>query len=270
MTTKMLRGWLPFLFRLGGTMLVAVFAVLSLPRSALAAPPPAAKAASFEQSRQQGLEYYRRKLLQPAADALEQAAATPRGATDFKTHTYLAKIYYELLILEKAFPAAIKAKELAKSEDQERTATDFLQALEESFAGVTFQKDPEQKTELKETYIHLKDVGGLINTQKKKAFQQIQERFLKNKVALPVTLYLPFGKYTANGAPFEIKRGEVAQANLFMYGTAPDEDGIPWYWYAGGAVVVAAGTAALMAVLLSGEEEQQQARFDAVQVFSEP
>ncbi|MBM4319061.1 MAG: hypothetical protein FJ125_03665 [Deltaproteobacteria bacterium] len=227
-----------------------------------------AQALDFEQSRQQGIQYYKRKLLLPAAKSLEEAAATPRGAKDYKTHSYLAKVYYDLLHLEKAFPTAARAAELVRDEEQKRSAAQFQAALVESFAGVTFQKDPEQKTELKDTYIHLKDVGGLINQKKKEAFQKIQERFLKSRVVLPITLYLPFGKYTANGAPFEIKKGEVAKANLFMYGTAPD--GIGWYWFAGGAAVVAAGTAVLMAVLLSGEEEVQQARFEAVKVFPEP
>jgi len=238
---------------------------LALPLWLAGAPGLAQKAeeqASFTKLQQQGLHYFNRKMYGPAIKTLEQAAATPRGKKDYRTQYTLARAYYEQLILEKAVPAALLAVELASTDANKEKAQAFLDGLTESFGAVTFQKDPEQKTELKETYIHLKDQGGLINEAKKKVFQSIQKRFLETKVPLPITLYLPFGRYTANGAPFETKKGETAEANLFLYGSPPG--GIAWYWWAGGAAVVAAGATVAVLLLTAEDEEVQTASFEPV------
>jgi len=222
----------------------------------------------FRQLRQQGIHYFDRKRYSAAVHTLKQAAATVQGQRDFKTHFYLARAHYELVVVEEAMPEAELALEVSRTPIQEDKAQSFLDALNASFGAVTFRKDPEQKTKLTDTYIHLKDRGGLINPAKKKLFQAIQERSVDRRVKLPVTLYLPFGSYTANGAPFEIRKGEPATANLFLYG-APPSSGIAWYWWVGGAATVAAGTAALLVVLLSQEEEVQTARFEPVGLFGE-
>ena len=224
--------------------------------------------ASFRQLRQQGIHYFDRKRYSAAVQTLKQAAVTVQGQRDFKTYFYLARAHYELVVVEEAMPAAERALEVSKTPTQEEKAQAFLDALTASFGAVTFQKDAEQKTELTDTYIHLKDAGGLINPSKKKLFQAIQARFVDQRVTLPVTLYLPFGSYTANGAPFEIRKGEPATASLFLYGAPPDS-GIAWYWWVGGAATVAAGTAALLVVLLSQEEEVQTARFEPVGLFGD-
>ncbi len=243
--------------------LCALSVALTAPRVARAEQPDAA---GFAQLRQQGIHYFDRKRYSVAVRTLEKAAATPKGRQDFKTHFYLARAHYELVVVEKAVPAAQRALELAATPEARDKAQSFLDALTGSFGSVTFQKDPEQKTELKDTFIHLKDRGGLINPSKKKLFVAIQKRFQEQKVVLPMTLYLPFGSYTANGAPFEIRQGETATANLFLYGSPPS-DGVAWYWWAGGAAVVAAGTAAVLLVLLSEDEQVQTARFEPVGIF---
>ncbi len=224
----------------------------------------------FRTARDQGVHYYKRRMYAPALASLQKAAATPRGQQDYRTQLYLARSAYEQLVLEVAIPAARRALEIAEDldgDEREERARALVEELEGSFGGVTFSKDPDQTTELKETYIHLKDTGGLINVKKKKVFGQIRDRFRSTRVTLPTTLYLPFGQYTANGAPFEVKKGATAQAKLFMY---LDEPGLAWWWYAGIGTALVGGGVLAAVLLLGGEEEQvQAARFDPMPVFPE-
>jgi len=225
---------------------------------------------SWTAHRDNGINYFKRKLYVPAIASLSQAAATPEGEKDFRTQLFLARAASQELVLEKAFPAAQRALEIAqedKDEDNVEKAQQLVDELSSTYAGVTFRKDPDQKTELKETFIFLKTQEELINTQKKKVFGKISERFQKSKVKLPITLYLPFGKYKANGAPFEVKKGETAESPLFM--SAEEPGGGAWYWYAGAAVLVAGGAATAAVLLLGAEETQQAARFEAMPVFGE-
>lgn len=225
-------------------------------------------AQSFRTLRDQGVHYYKRSLYGQALTFLARAAATDAGHNDFRTQLFLARSAYQELVLEQSFPAARRALEIAKAADDEdslKQAAALIEELEGSFGGVSFRQDPDQKTTLKETYIFLKDTGGLINVRKKQVFDKIRQRFLTTRVELPITLYLPFGKYSANGAPFEVKKGELAEAKLFMYLDEPG--GISWWWYAGAAVLVAGGTAAAL-LLLAGEEEQTQAaRFEPMPFY---
>lgn len=225
----------------------------------------------FRTQRDQGVHYYKRKMYGPALVALRTAAGTPQGQGDYRTQLYLARAAYEQLVLEVAIPAARRALELAEEldgEEREAKARALTEELEGSFGGVTFSQDPDQATDLKETYIHLKDTGGLINVKKKKVFGRIRERFQTTRVTLPITLYLPFGQYTANGAPFEVKQGTTAESKLFMY---LDEPGVSWWWYAGIGAALAGGGALALVLLLGGEEQQvQAARFDPMPVFPEP
>ncbi len=231
---------------------------------------PAAEAPqSFGSLRDQGIHYYKRKLMAPALKALTAAAAAPEGQADYRTQLYLARTAAQLTRLEQAFPAARRAVELAPGEDEEARARALVEELEGQFGGVTFDRDPDQKTELVQTFIHLKDVGGLINARKKQVFLETQTRFRSTKVGLPITIYLPFGKYTANGAPFEVKQGETAQARLYLLGE--EDEGLAWWWYAGIAGAVAGGAAVAVALLLAEDPEpQQSARIEPLPFLPQP
>ncbi len=222
---------------------------------------------SFRSLRDQGIHYHRRKMPAPALQALRKADAAPGGREDYKTQLYLARLAYEELVLEDSFPAARRAVDLAPGEEERERAQALLAELEASFGGVTFRQDPDQKTDLKETYIQLKDKGGLINVKKKQVFQRIQARFESTRVRLPITLYLPFGSYTANGAPFVAEQGKMAEALLYMYLEQP---GISWWWYAGAAVAVAGGTTALLLLLSGDDEVVQSARYEPIRLVPEP
>ncbi len=234
---------------------------------ALAAPATPAFAApaddpgDFKALRDRGVHYYRVKQMPAALKVLKQAAATPEGAEDFKTRFTLAKVAYKLLHIELALPEAEAAKALAKRDSHRAASANLLKELKSFFAGVTLTQAPQQRGKVKKGFIHLKETGGLINKRKKEVFRKIEQRFRTTQVSLPTTIYLPFGKYTANLAPFEITQGETATAVTFLDTRA--EEGVSLWWYAGGAAVLAGATAAV--VLMAAPEETPQ-RIDLVSV----
>jgi len=216
---------------------------------------------SFQALRDQGTHYFRVKRLSAAYKVLRQAAALPEGAKDFKTRFTLAKVAYKLLLIEVALPEAEAAVELAKRVSHRVSSANLLKELKSFFAGVTLTQAPQQRGKVKKGFIHLKDTGGLINKRKKEVFRKIEQRFRTTQLSLPTTIFLPFGKYTANLAPFEIIQGETATAVTFLDTRA--EEGLSLWWYAGGAVVLAGATAAV--VLMTAPEETPQ-RIDLVSV----
>jgi len=232
--------------------LVLCFALGMAGAPSWAAPPP--PELSLQQLTEQGIHYYKRRMYGPAMANLEQARALPGGDQDYRILSVLSRIYLEQQLLEKAFPAAQEALALAKPEQRDE-AEAFLAGMQERFGGVTFRKAREQMGTITRGIIHLEDRGGLIEPQKKRVFESIAARFKKTEVELPITLYLPFGSYAANRAPFTVARDQVAEVELILYSTKEAEGISPW-WYVGGAAVVVAATATVVALLLSGEEPE--------------
>ncbi len=220
---------------------------------------------NFKMLRKQGIHYYKKKLYLPAISTLEKAASTAKGKKDFKTHYYLAKASEAVLQLEKAFPAARKAVQYAKTPDEKEDAQKLLKTLEKFYAGVRFEQHPDQPEKFeKGGIIILKPTKPIINVKKKRVFEKIAERFRTTPVHLPITIYLPFGEYEANGAPFRIEKGKEAKAKLFLYN--PDE-GIAWWWIVGGGVAAAGLTAGiLLPIILS--EDTQKAQVGEIRLFA--
>lgn len=234
-------------------------AVLTLAACSLALPAIPASAADsddapavdYKAAREQAIHYYRqnKKLFARALGLLRQAAATPAGAKDWKTTYWLAKIANENNILEEAFPWAQASLDNAKKDGQRQKSDAMVKYLTKSFGAVNFTQDERQKKTLKQGYIILDVERPLINKQKKAVFAAIKDRFGETKVGLPKTLYLPFGEYRANGAPFKIIKGEEAKAVLFLFAEPGGEEGMSWPVIAGigvGAAALVAGVGALI------------------------
>ena len=231
--------------------LAAPAAQITLPRAALADEGAEATAIDFKAAREQAIHYYRQNktLFVRAVGLLRDAAKTPDGGKDWKTTYWLAKIANENNILEEAFPWAKVSLANAKNDGQRQKSDAIVQYLSKSFGGVTFTQDERQTKTLKAGYIIIDVERPLINKQKKEVFAAIKERFGKTKVELPKTLYLPFGEYRANGAPFKIQKGEEAKAVLFLFAEPGGEGGMSWPVIAGigvGAAALVAGVGALI------------------------
>ena len=170
--------------------------------------------------------------------------------------------------LEEAFPAAKRSLELSKSSGHKKKSQALVRYLRKSFAGVKFSQDERQKKTLQEGYIILDVDKPLINKQKKAVFTAIKDRFAKTKVKLPKTLYLPFGEYRANGAPFKIEKGKEATAVLFLFAEPGGEGGVSWLLLVGaitGAAALVAGVGALIFI----RDEHQDVVVDSVVVRSD-
>lgn len=225
--------------------------------------PSWALADGLVQERDQGIEYYKRKRYSAAAASLDKASKSAKGKSDQRTWYYLAKTHYALTDIEKALPASERAVELAQTDKQKRSAKALLKRINDFFSGVEIRQAADQQGQVEYGYIHLEDAGGLINKKKKKAFKQIRKRFRSTKVRLPATIYLPFGAYTANLAPFEISKGKTAKAETYLY--VPDSEaggGSSVWWYVGGGAIAVVGATAA-ALLLTAEEPRPERRIGA-------
>ena len=207
-------------------------------------------AKGFKALRDRGIHYYRKGLVGPAIAELDKARQASGGETDFSSHYWLAKALYDELRLERVFPLAREASELADTDKQQRLSDALLKELEGFYGGVTLKKAPEAKTG--QGYVYLENTGGLINKRKKEVFAKLRERYRTEASTLPVTIYLPFGKYTANRVPFETKKGETAEI-LLIPDAEPAAGSAAAWWIAGGIATVAVA-GAVTAVLLSTEE----------------
>jgi len=210
---------------------------------------------AFRGDRDRAIHYYRKGFLDAALAELEKAVEAPGGTEDYKTNYFLAKVLYDKLIIERAIPSAERAVKLADSDREQSQSKALLKRMSDFFGGVTLTKAPEASSD--EGFIHLVDAGGLINTRKKQVFEQMAERFGAKKSKLPVTLYLPFGQYTANRIPFATKKGGVSEI-LIIPDAESGSSGLAW-WVAG-AVAVAAAVAVTVILLLPEDQETHTVR----------
>lgn len=230
--------------------LPALLPLLLLPSLAWAG--PGAGEPGFKEVRDRGVHYLRMGRHEAAVAELDKALAMPGGEDDFATHHALARATYALLRLERTFPLARRAVELGGVDEggqptpAARKARALLKELESFFGGVTLQKAPEARTDA--GYLYIEDSGGLINAKKKDVFRALRERYRTEPSRLPVTIWLPFGRYTANRVPFETRAGDTPTI-LVIPDAESAAGGARWWWIAAGASAVAGAAVAAVALL---------------------
>jgi hypothetical protein len=212
------------------------------------AAPERASAQSLEETRDQGILYFKKERFRPAKDQLDRAYKMPGGDKDFATVFYRAQAAYKLLLLEVAFEMAEKAKALAGEDKNKAEKVDALvQEMSDLYGGVTIK--PAQGETNTEGRIFLETKTGIINKEKKQTFMSIRERFRSVNVRLPATIYLPYGDYLANNVPFSLVQGEPPPTvELYLQvvrdDTAPEDSNTWLYVGIGAGVAAAAGVAA--------------------------
>lgn len=229
---------------------------------AVTATPTPARAAveTFEQLREQGKLYYKRKLFKQAMNTLDAAEQTPEGRKDFETALYRARVAYELLLLETAFEALDAAAARAATDADRAAADELRREMQTLFGAVTIVPDEEGETNTSGR-IFFDSKTGIINKEKKQHFAAIRERFRSTDVQLPRTVYLPYGDYTANNVPFSIVQGEPPQkVSIFLQvqKEEDDDDGALWWYIGAGGVIAAVGVGA--AILLASDDEDPSPR----------
>jgi hypothetical protein len=219
----------------------------------------AAQSGGLEETRDQGVLYFKKELFRPAKDQFDRAYHMPGGDKDFLTVFYRAQAAYKLLLLEVAFEMANKAKDLAGDDKGKAEKVEaLLHEMDDLYGGVTIK--PAKGETNTEGRIFLEAKTGIINKEKKQIFMSIRERFRSVNVRLPATIYLPYGDYLANNVPFTLEKGQpqpTVELYLQVVQEKKDDDGNTWVWVGVGAgVAAAAGVAAYF--LLSGEDVHRE------------
>ncbi len=235
--------------------------------------PAAAQAADpgLRQLTEQGVHYYKKRRVEAAVESLEQARRLPGGEKDYQLLSTLARAYYDLELVEKAIPTASEAVLAARGESETQEAERFLESLNQSYGGVTFVAvgggDGRGKGGME-----LAESGQLIHPKKKKIFERISRRVAEQPVDLPLTLYLPFGRYEANGREFEVQPGKVVEVPVHLREAGDGDSSVATWWYVGaGAALLAGAGVAVAIVAASGEPETEQVlRVDEVRFLAGP
>ncbi len=232
---------------------------VAVPVSAVQAQGPGG-ATTLEDVRDQGILYFNKDLHKQARGFLDRAWKMPGGQADFRTAYYRAATYFKLLIVEEAFSSALKAEQLADNDRHKRRIGDLLTEMRSLFGAVTLTA-AEGETN-KKGRIFFEAQTGIINRAKKQRFMSIRERFRSTDIALPITVYLPWGEYTANKVPFALVQGEDAPSlEIFLQVDRTNEpkggglSTMQWVWIGVGGAVLVAG-AATAAVLLQAPEDE--------------
>ena len=206
---------------------------------------------SFEELRDQGTLYFRKKRFKQAYRSLKEAIKMPQGADDYKAHYTLARTAAKLLLLEEAFREADTALTLANESERKKNAVNlFQQELKSKYGAVSILPATGETNRKGKVFLEAKT--SFLNKKKKEVFQTIRSRFRETEIEIPTIIYLPHGQFLANNVPVKVVEGEdLAEVQLYLQvDRAVVEEAAPnWWWIGGGiAATLATGVATYFAV----------------------
>lgn len=216
-----------------------------------AANPAQAQATNtLEDVRDQGILYFKKGIYKQAKVRLDRAYKNKKGKKDFLTVYYRAMTYYKMLLLETAFKMVDEAAPLAADDARRAGKVDELRSeMKSLYGGVTFKAAKGETNTKGRIFFEAKT--GIINKKKKERFKAIRERFRSTDIKLPTTVYLPYGAYTANKVPFELKPEDekLPVLEIFLQVVVEEDDGMGvWGWVGIGVGAVAAVGGVIFAV----------------------
>ena len=239
---------------------LTIFPFLSLMLANLSAS-AAPLSAEAEGARDQGIVYFEQELYPRAKEQLLRAVAAPGGSEDFRSAYFLAQTNYKLLMVEEAFQSLSRARSLAQS-DQERDDADRLHdELSRLFGPVEFNALSPGATR---GPIHIESKTRFLNARKRSLFASIQERLRRQELQLPTIIYLPFGRYVANGREVTISREAEERPSVEIYlgpaeggaASASSGGGDGWMYVGIGAGSIALGVLTYLLVQPETREER--------------
>ena len=211
-------------------------------------PQAQAETQSLQDVREQALLYFRRERYKRARIEFERAHRLPGGTDDPKVQYYLALTYRKLGLIDRAFTSAEHAAALSEGVPQlERATQQLLSGLNEQFGAVLFRAD--NANSAPDGSIILDSSSPIINRDKRRQYETVRERFRSTNVRLPLTTYLPYGRYRANDVEFAVTLGDTTTVNLDLVAIQGKgktarrnaSSGKVWLWV---GIGVAAATAA--------------------------
>ena len=185
--------------------------VLALPCPAAAQ--PAKRQPTREELLTQARHYQRKGLPQAAVPFLEDALARPGADGDEALLLAAAGVYRELDRLEDAFDVLGRGRDLPK-------VARLAERLAERYGPVRFVPTDAQEAAGRIVLV----ARDLIAVEKKEVYRGIRKR-LDEEVEVPLTVYLPYGTFTANDQPFEHRRGETAEVAVPLHRIAVVTEG---------------------------------------------
>ena len=178
-------------------------AVIALSLSLSAAQPAPLRAQpappSYEQRINQANLYIRQELYHQALAELEVLLATPQGATDVRVVAAAAEASYRTRDITKALDLLRVARRLSQSPSERHELGERYNAWSSEYGPVRF----ESSNALRRGALALESDRKILNPERREVFERARERLALGFIP-PLSLYLPYGSYTANQVPFQL------------------------------------------------------------------
>ena len=157
----------------------------------------------FEQTLDEAVAYHKRGHFKKAQVKLDLAARHSSAKTDFRFALFMARNCYRQLRLHDAFSWAEKAKRRATDDEILSTRVDeLLLEMSDRYGPTRFVVAEGESNRRGRIFLDAKT--SIINKEKRQVFESIRNHYRSTDVQLPTKIYLPYGEYTANSAPFRV------------------------------------------------------------------
>jgi hypothetical protein len=155
---------------------------------------------SYEQRLDQVRLYIEKNLLNQAKTELIELGQSPMGKYDVRIASAMAIVAYKLHHMSLALQYLRKARKLSRDVQEKLEFNALHERWAKEYGLVRFESlDTTQFGRLK-----LKRTTRILNAKRKAVLKVVNEQ-ISGGVTLPFSLYLPYGKYTANDTPFNLK-----------------------------------------------------------------
>lgn len=161
----------------------------------------AAPARTYEQQLEQVRLYINNDMFEAAHAELNKLCQTDQGLNDERIYIALAKVNYKLHNITVALSDLRKARRLTTNSVTKKKLTSLYEQWLSTYGLVRF----ESADQIQKGKFTLKRLRKLINQDRKASLDKMRELFDKG-VELPLSAYLPYGQYSANGTIFKLKR----------------------------------------------------------------
>ena len=199
---------------------------------------------SYEQKLDQVRLYINNQMYLAALNELNLLSESPEGQEDERIFTALAKVNYKLHNITTALSNLRRARRLTQDPKDRVLLTELYDQWLNTYGLVRFESADRQV----EGVITLSRKRKFINRERREALARATKQLSKG-VRLPISLYLPYGKYQVNGTQFKLERNQPTPIVDILLKplepTAPDQaerSSNKWLYIGLGSVaVIAAG-----------------------------
>ena len=183
------------------TLIISLILTASAVSTSFATPQPVR---SYEEQLEQVRLYINNKMFEAALVELNKLKRTDKGSKDARLFTALAKVNYKLHYITSALNDLRMARLLSNHPKAKKRLTVLYEQWLNTFGLVRF----ESSQQLQRGTLNLTRTRKIINQDRAAALEHVQAEFSKG-VTLPISVYLPYGSYSANGTTFKLKKDQM-------------------------------------------------------------